>query len=115
MASPPATATEERARSRRVGTLRALVPFVRPYSALLVAALAALVATALVSLALPMAVRRVVDGFGGEAGLLDAYFAAALGIAALLALGTGARYYFVTRLGERVVADIRKAVFARTV
>jgi len=115
MAPAPQTATEERARSRRIGTLRALWPFLRPYLRLLALAILALVLTALVSLALPLAVRRVVDGFGGEAGLLDLYFAAALGIAALLALGTGARYYFVTRLGERVVADIRKAVFARTV
>jgi len=115
MAPAPQTATEERPRARRIGTLRVLWPFLRPYLRLLALAVLALVLTALVSLALPLAVRRVVDGFGGEAGLLDLYFAAALGIAALLALGTGARYYFVTRLGERVVADIRKAVFARTV
>jgi ATP-binding cassette, subfamily B, bacterial len=38
---------------------------------------------------------------------------AALGIAALLAIGTGLRFYLVTRLGERVVADIRRALFDR--
>ncbi|MFN3644297.1 MAG: ABC transporter transmembrane domain-containing protein, partial [Gemmobacter sp.] len=59
------------------------------------------------------AVRRVVDGFMDGAELLDAYFAAALGVAALLALGTGARFYLVTRLGERVVADIRRSLFDR--
>lgn len=80
------------------------------------AAIAALVLTAIVSLALPLAVRRVVDGFGTEsAALLDQYFLAALGVATLLALGTGLRYYLVTRLGERVVADIRKAVFDRMI
>ena len=47
--------------------------------------------------------------------LLDSYFAAALGIAFLLAVGTGLRFYLVTRLGERVVADIRKAVFDRVI
>jgi ATP-binding cassette subfamily B protein len=74
----------------------------------------ALVLTAAVSLVLPLAVRRVVDGFNtGDAALLDKYFAAALGIAALLALGTGLRYYLVTRLGERVVADIRRTLFDR--
>jgi ATP-binding cassette subfamily B protein len=58
----------------------------------------------------------VVDSFNtADAGLLDQYFAAALGIAGLLALGTALRYYLVTRLGERVVADIRKAVFDRTI
>jgi ATP-binding cassette subfamily B protein len=74
----------------------------------------ALVLTAGVSLVLPLAVRRVVDGFNtGDAALLDKYFGAALGIAALLALGTGLRYYLVTRLGERVVADIRRTLFDR--
>ncbi len=69
-----------------------------------------------ISLILPIAVRRVVDGFGeATPQLLDKYFLAALGVASLLALGTGLRYYLVTRLGERVVSDIRKAVFARVV
>jgi ATP-binding cassette subfamily B protein len=70
----------------------------------------------MISLALPLAVRRVVDGFETSAAeLLDEYFTAALGIAWLLAIGTGLRYYLVTRLGERVVADIRKAVFDRMI
>ncbi len=73
------------------------------------AAIAALVATAMISLVLPIAVRRVVDGFETSAvELLDSYFTAALGIALLLAIGTGLRYYLVTRLGERVVADIER-------
>jgi len=88
----------------------------RPYRVLMVAAGLALVLTATVSLLLPMAVRRVVDNFGAEDGaILDLYFSAALGIAALLALGTALRYALVTRLGERVVADIRKAVFDRVI
>jgi ATP-binding cassette subfamily B protein len=63
-----------------------------------------------------MAVRRVVDNFSTEdSAILDQYFLAAVGIAALLALGTGLRYMLVTRLGERVVADIRKAVFDRVI
>jgi ATP-binding cassette subfamily B protein len=111
-----ASASEDRAKSRRIGSLRALGPFLLPYRMMLAAAGAALVLTAIVSLALPLAVRRVVDGFGSEtAALLDQYFLAALGIACLLALGTGLRYYLVTRLGERVVADIRKAVFDRMI
>ena len=107
---------EERPPSRRIGALRALAPFMAPYRGLAGAALVALTLTAGLSLSLPLAVRRVVDGFNtGEVALLDQYFAAALGIAALLALGTGLRYYLVTRLGERVVADIRKALFARVI
>jgi ATP-binding cassette subfamily B protein len=108
--------SQERAPSRKVGALWGLVPFLRPYRRLLTLAALALVLTASVSLMLPIAVRRVVDGFNADnASLLDQYFTAALGIAALLALGTGLRYYLVTRLGERVVADIRRALFDRVV
>jgi ATP-binding cassette, subfamily B, bacterial len=106
------TVLEEREKSKRMGALRGLIPFLMPYRRLVIGAVLALITTACVSLALPLAVRRVVDGFSSEnAGLLDQYFGAALAIAVLLALGTGARYYLVTRLGERVVADIRKALF----
>ncbi len=108
--------TRDRPRSRQIGALRALWPFMAPYGALMGAAGAALVITACVSLILPLAVRRVVDGFETSAeALLDSYFLAAFAIAALLALGTGLRYYLVTRLGERVVADIRRAVFDRVI
>ena len=107
---------EDREKSRRVGALAELWPYLRPYRLLLGAAFLALVLTASVSLMLPLAVRRVVDNFGSDAsGLLDQYFAAAIGFAGLLALGTGLRYALVTRLGERVVADIRKAVFGRVI
>jgi len=116
MADTPQIQNDERAASRRVGALSGLWPFLSRYRMLLAGALVALTVTAMVSLALPLAVRRVVDSFGdGELHLLNQYFAASLGIAALLALGTGARYYMVTRLGERVVADIRRAVFARVI
>lgn len=115
MARGNSTVGAERAKSRRVGSLRGLAPFIRPYRVLALAAVLALILTAGVSLILPMAVRRVVDGFGSDALLLDTYFTAFLGIAALLAVGTGLRYYLVTRLGERVVADIRKAVFDRVI
>lgn len=108
--------TEDREKSKQLGALAGLWPFMRPYRLLMVAAGLALVLTATVSLMLPLAVRRVVDNFGAEDGaILDLYFSAALGIAALLALGTALRYALVTRLGERVVADIRKAVFDRVI
>ncbi|TRD15399.1 ABC transporter transmembrane domain-containing protein [Palleronia caenipelagi] len=113
---PPKTQTEDRAKSRKIGALAALWPFLSRYKLLLFGALTALCLTAAVSLILPIAVRRVVDGFETSAAeLLDQYFLAFLAIAALMALGTGLRYYLVTRLGERVVADIRKAVFDRVI
>jgi ATP-binding cassette, subfamily B, bacterial len=107
---------EVRPPSRAIGPLRGLMPFLRPYRAMVWAALAALTVTAMLSLSLPLAVRRVVDNFFAESlELVDAYFLAALGIAALLALGTAARYYLVTRLGERVIADIRRAIYDRVI
>ncbi|MBI6628793.1 ABC transporter transmembrane domain-containing protein [Pontibaca salina] len=116
---PPAALpgkTEEREKSRQIGNLAALWPFLRPYNGLMLAAVLALVLAACVSLTLPLAVRRVVDNFRtDDAALLNQYFVGALVIAALLALGTGLRYALVTKLGERVVADIRKAVFDRMV
>ncbi len=116
MAEPPRQAEQDRPKSKRIGALAALWPFMRPYRGIMALAVVALTVTAMVSLILPIAVRRVVDNFGtADAVLLDQYFLAALGIAGLLAVGTAVRYYLVTRLGERVVADIRKAVFDRTI
>lgn len=116
MARAPQTTGPEREKSKRIGILSALWPFLRPYRLMMALALVALVMTSAVSLALPIAVRRVVDSFAESRGqLLDEYFSMALILAALLALGTASRYYLVTRLGERVVADMRKAVFDRVI
>ncbi|WP_085803656.1 ABC transporter transmembrane domain-containing protein [Roseovarius albus] len=107
---------KQRDTSKRIGALASLWPFVRPYRLLALGALLALMLTAGVSLTLPLAVRRVIDNFNAhDSALLNLYFGAAIGIAALLAIGTGLRYALVTKLGERVVADIRKAVFARVI
>ncbi|MEM6728834.1 MAG: ABC transporter transmembrane domain-containing protein [Pseudomonadota bacterium] len=112
----PPKADEERAGSSSVGILRALIPFFSPYRGVVALAAGALLLTAGVSLVLPMAVRRVVDGFAAsEFELLDQYFLAAFGFAIVFAVGTALRYWLVTRLGERVVADIRKAVFDRMI
>lgn len=112
----PAHGEQEREKSKNMGALRGLAPFMRPYRLQIILALLALTLTATVSLMLPMAVRRVVDNFGTKSdALLDKYFLAALGFAALLAVGTALRYLLVTRLGELVVADIRKAVFDRMI
>ncbi len=113
---PGSASTEDRAKSRQIGSLRALGPFLAPYKAMLLAALGALILTAAVSLTLPLAVRRVVDGFEtSSAELLDQYFLALLAVAVVFAGGAALRFYLVTRLGERVVADIRKTVFDRMI
>ena len=109
-------AAADRGKSKSLSSLRGLLRFVEPYRALLIAALATLTVTAVLSLTLPLAVRRVVDGFFGESlALMDAYFGAAIAIAALLAVGTAMRFYLVTRLGERVIADIRKAIYDKVI
>lgn len=109
-------ARDARPKSRNIGALQGLWPFIRPYRTLLIVAIVALVGTSAITLTLPLAVRRVVDGFEArEMALLNQYFGAAFALAGLLAVGTGLRYYFVTRLGERIVADIRKALFARMI
>ncbi|MEM8787485.1 MAG: ABC transporter transmembrane domain-containing protein [Pseudomonadota bacterium] len=118
MARQPVAASEreDRARSKRVRALAGLMPFLLPYRGMIALALLTLTVTAGLSLSLPLAVRRVVDGFdGGDMHLMDRYFAAAVGIASLLALGTALRYVIVTRIGERVVADIRTAVYDRVI
>ncbi|MDE3027380.1 MAG: ATP-binding cassette domain-containing protein [Paracoccaceae bacterium] len=116
MARGDDVALMQREKSKRIGALKGLWPFVRPYRGMVVMAGVALVSTAAISLILPIAVRRVVDGFNNaNSALLDSYFMAALVIATLLAIGSGTRYYLVTRLGERVVADIRKALFDRVI
>ncbi|MEE2945705.1 MAG: ABC transporter transmembrane domain-containing protein [Pseudomonadota bacterium] len=110
----PAKTEDEREKSKDVGALRQLAPFIKPYRFLAIFAGMALVLTATISLIMPMAVRRVVDNFrAADAALLDQYFLSAIAIAGLLAIGTALRYMLVTKLGERVVADIRKAVFER--
>ncbi|OOY19201.1 ABC transporter [Thioclava sp. DLFJ5-1] len=115
MARRPTGPADDRPKTKKIGALKGLGPFIAPYKGLAFGALLALIATASISLILPLAVRRVVDGFQKGAALLDQYFFAALVIAGLLAIGTGLRYYLVTRFGERVVADIRKAVFDRVI
>ena len=109
-----ATRSKERKPSRELGALSGLLPFLIPYKGLIAAACLALILTAGLSLVLPLAVRRVVDTFNnGNESMLDLYFVAILVVAALLAAGTAIRYALVTKLGERVVTDIRETIFER--
>ncbi|KRE17010.1 ABC transporter [Bosea sp. Root381] len=77
-------------------------------------ALLALVVASVATLALPMAVRRVIDvGFsGGEQQLANNYFILLIGVVAVLALASSARFYLVMTVGERIVSDLRADVFA---
>ena len=93
--------------------LIALWQFMRPYKKTLVAAAFALVVTAAITLSIGQGVKILIDdGFvaGSSEALTNAVFLI-IGLAFLMALGTYARFYLVSWLGERVVADLRKAVF----
>jgi ATP-binding cassette subfamily B protein len=101
------------ARSPKLRPLASLLPYVRRYRGRTAAALCALTVAALATLAVPIAVRRMIDfGFNGEGlRLIDSYFSVMIAVAAVLALASAARYYLVTTLGERIVADLRGEVF----
>ena len=97
----------------RLRPLRGLVPFLSPYRAVIGAALLALLAAAAATLGMPIAVRYVIDaGIGSaQAAAVDRYFIALFSLAAVTACFAALRFYLVSWLGERVVADIRSAVF----
>ena len=110
---PLAPETEKPSRRIDFSALASLLPFIRAEKLRIAIALAALVLAAAATLAVPMAVRRVVDfGFSSEnRSKVDAYFLMIVGLSAALALTSAVRYYFVMTIGERVVARIRAAVF----
>ncbi|MBV8792989.1 MAG: ABC transporter, partial [Pseudolabrys sp.] len=100
--------------SFRIRPLLLLVPYARRYAGRAFAALVALVVAALTTLVVPIAVRRMIDfGFSDKGvELIDSYFTVMVAVAALLAVASAMRYYLVTTLGERIVADVRSDVFA---
>jgi ATP-binding cassette subfamily B protein len=101
-------------RSIKVEPLKQLLPYVMRYRGRVIAAFVALVVAALATLAVPIAVRRMVDfGFSAEGvELIDSYFAVMIAVAAVLAGASAMRYYLVTTLGERIVADLRSRLFS---
>ena len=98
---------------RKVREINLLWVFLLPYKWTIVKAMIALIIAAASTLAIPQAIRQIIDlGFTSVSiDLINLYFVALLGVAVVLALATFARYYLVTWLGERVVTDIRRAVF----
>jgi ATP-binding cassette subfamily B protein len=100
---------------RDIRLLRRLWRFMRPYRLAIAGALVALTVAAATVLTLGLGLRRLVDeGFArSDAALLDNALIALLVVIIVLAAATYARFYIVSWVGERVVADIRKAVFGR--
>jgi ATP-binding cassette, subfamily B, bacterial len=101
------------AKRGRLKPLLALAPYVGRYRGRVTLALIALIVAALTTLAVPMAVRRLIDfGFSADGiELINSYFSVMLGVVAVLAVASAARYYLVMTIGERIVADIRRDVF----
>ncbi len=102
------------ARRRSLKPLSRLFPYIGRYRKLVAGAIFSLILAAVTTLALPLAVRRMIDhGFSiANSGFIANYFAMLVVMAALLALASAGRYYFVITLGERVVSDIRRDVFS---
>ena len=100
-----------------IGSLRALWPFVRKHRGLFIAWLLALAVSSSASLSLPVAFRTMIDdGFSsGSAGSIDRAFLFLFVVALVLAAGTAARFFFVSLLGERVVADLRTELYAHLI
>jgi ATP-binding cassette, subfamily B, bacterial len=105
--------TQIEARQSSMRSLLPLIPFALRHKVRILAGILALAAASGATLMIPIAVKRVVDfGFTAEnADLISAYFGLLLAVVGVLALASSLRYYFVMSFGERVVSDLRSAVF----
>jgi ATP-binding cassette subfamily B protein len=118
-AEPAATgeAPPPSGRGARLRPLLALMPYVARYRGRALLALVALVVAALTTLVVPLAVRRIIDfGFTSEGvAMINNYFGMMIGVVAVLAGASAARYFLVTTTGERIVSDLRRDVFAHLI
>ena len=104
-----------RAPRASLSALAPLLPYAARHKLWIGLSLVALSVASAATLALPIALRRMIDfGFSGDsAGLIQRYFLAMIGVVGVLAIASGCRSFLVMTLGERVVADLRRDVFAR--
>jgi ATP-binding cassette subfamily B protein len=101
----------------RLRPLLALAPYIARYRGRAVLAFISLTVAAITTLVVPIAVRRMIDfGFSPEGiAMINSYFSVMIAIVAVLAAASASRYYLVMTIGERIVADIRRDVFAHLV
>ncbi|NJD31316.1 MAG: ATP-binding cassette domain-containing protein [Gammaproteobacteria bacterium] len=113
----PDAATPDRPRSRSLKPLRALLPYLEPYRGTLLLALGALLVAAAAMLALPIALRHLIDqGLASRStDTINRYFVAFMAAAGVFGVFAALRFYLVPWLGERVVADLREAVYSRVI
>jgi ATP-binding cassette subfamily B protein len=112
--NPDPSPDQRSGQGRKLRPLALLLPYVARYRLRVGAALVALLVASGATLVVPIAVRRMIDfGFSADRMvLINQYFSVMMAVAVILALSSAARYYLVTTLGERVVADLRDDVFA---
>ena len=113
-----AVLTEQAAKSdARLRPLLELAPYVARYRGRATLALIALTIAAITTLVVPVAVRRMIDfGFTPEGiALINSYFSVMIAVVAVLAGASAARFYLVMTIGERIVADLRRDVFAHLI
>jgi ATP-binding cassette subfamily B protein len=101
----------------RLRPLVALAPYLARYRWRAILALVALTVAAATTLVVPVAVRRMIDfGFTPKGiAMINSYFSVMIAVVAILALASASRYYLVMTLGERIVADLRRDVFAHLI
>jgi len=109
-----ATAPSPSAKAR-LGTLRALWPFVRRHMALFTAWLAALAVASVATLSFPVAFRRMIDDGFSNGSNIDQVFLLVFAVVVVLAVASAARFFFVSLLGEKVVADLRRQLYAHLI
>jgi ATP-binding cassette, subfamily B, bacterial len=113
-----AVLTEQAAKSgARLRPLLELAPYVARYRTRAILALIALTIAAITTLVVPVAVRRMIDfGFTPKGiALINSYFSVMIAVVAVLAGASAARFYLVMTIGERIVADLRRDVFAHLI
>jgi ATP-binding cassette subfamily B protein len=110
----PSQSKETEKKRRSLKPLRRIFPYMSRYKGMVAGAMVSLVLAAVTTLTLPLAVRRMIDhGFTGANGaFINNYFGMLVLLAALLAIASAGRYYFVITLGERIVSDLRHDLFA---
>ena len=110
-------AAADRPRAKSLNPLRALWPFVRPYRGMMALAIVALLVASASLLVVPIAGRQLIDHVisGRDPAQVNRYFIGFLGATVLLGVFAALRFYMVTWVGERVVADLRTAIYRRVV
>jgi len=116
MSTPSETLDSTAAKPKpKLGTLRALWPFVRQHGGLFTAWLLALALASAATLSLPVAFRQMIDNGFTDGANINRAFLFLFVVAVVLALASAARFYFVSLLGEKVVADLRGQLYGHLI